>query len=222
MTTPLITVSQFTSWGSVPELIQDTAMWTPAALEAVVAQGSASVEARCGRRLAPFTVTESLEAWGVSPSDALGLASALPVSAGATVGMSLARALDPGLGLVSEFWLREYAPCWVDLWNYNIESAVIRTPFGSTQELSLSALTPPDPETGYFRLQLGTFCPEGSRLVVTYSGGYTATPPDLVEACLYACMKQVILAIEPGTPKGESLAELDAEITSLLAPYIRL
>lgn len=75
---------------------------------------------------------------------------------------------------------------------------------------------------GHCWIRLGTFSPEGTRVSVNYSGGYTlGTPPSLRRACCMQAAKNVILDFEPQQRKGQDLTELDEQIDKILIPWAK-
>ncbi len=188
--------------------------------QSVMVRASRSVEARCGRRFAPFTVTESSTAEGVSPF-AAGGDTGVPMSMAGSVGLSRARSLGVS-SLVQDFWVSECAPLWPDLWAYSNLSVQLRHTWGDTQPLTGAHLIGPETDTGHVRLPIGTFCPVGTTIVATYSGGYIlGMPDDLVQAVKLQAAKSLIVEIEPENRPGMDTGDLEAEIIDLLAPYAR-
>jgi hypothetical protein len=71
-------------------------------------------------------------------------------------------------------------------------------------------------------LRLGTFAPEGTRIYVNYSGGYTlGIPPALRRACLYQAAKFVMLDYEPQVRRIMSFEEIDTQVTRIMVPWYR-
>lgn len=188
--------------------------------QSVMIRASRSVEARCGRRFAPFTVTESSTAEGASPF-AAGGDTGVPMSMAGSLGLSRARSLGAS-SLVQDFWVSECAPLWPDLWVYSNLSVQLRHTWGDTQPLLGVHLIGPETDTGHVRLPIGTFCPVGTTIVATYSGGYIiGMPDDLVQAVKLQAAKSLIVEIEPENRPGMDTGDLEAEIIDLLAPYAR-
>lgn len=217
--TPLASANDFQAWGSNAQLVQNTAVWTPTALDTLMTRATRSVESRCDRRLAAFTgLLETSRADGV---DTDGLAdSDFPLDLVGALGRSQARAYG-ATSLVRDVWLREYAPVYADLWATTVSSIQLVLAYGGTYDVDPGSVEGPEPDTGHLRFRLGTFVPAGTTVRVTYSGGYTTVPDDLEQATILQATKLVLLAAEPELRTGMSTADLDAEILMLLDPYIR-
>ncbi len=118
--------------------------------------------------------------------------------------------------------MAQYAPVFQDQWSYTLEQIVVVTPYGGALTIPPNQITDgPQPDNGHFRLPLGEFCPPGSTVRITYSGGYTPIPEDLNLACILQATKVVLIGAEPELRKTMSTADLDEEIVTLLVPYIR-
>jgi len=156
-------------------------------------------EDEIGRRLVPYTTTETFRAEGVDP-DEYGGSAMVPMSIQATLGMSYAQSLGGG-DLVRHLWLDQKAPKYPEMWAYSGVSIVIIRSYGGTQNLPASAiLGGPEPDTGHIWFQLGTFLPVGSRVAVTSTGGYSiAIPASLVRACKYLTAYHIIRELDPGS-----------------------
>jgi hypothetical protein len=216
---PLISGADFTGFGSNAELVQNTAIWTTAAIASLIARATRGIESKCDRRLAAFSdLTETSRATGID-MDGMGGAD-VPVDMQASLGMSQARAYG-NTRLVRDFWLDQFAPRYPDLWSYNLTNLTIVIPYGGSQSVPLQGLEGPEPDSGHLRLQLGTLCPPGSTVRFTYSGGYTIPPEDLQLACIFQATKYLLLGAEPEMRAGMNTADLDTEIASLLVPYLR-
>jgi len=193
----------------------------PGYLATVMVRASRAVEARCARRFAPFTVTESSTAEGV-PMFGAGVDTSLPLPMVGALGMSRAAALG-ATNLVQDFWVSECAPLWPELWTYQGIVVQLSRTWGDTQMLIATQLIGPQPDTGHVRLPIGTYCPVGTIISVTYSGGYTlGMPDDLVQAVKLQAAKSLIVEIEPEARPGMDTHDLEAEIVELLAPYARV
>jgi hypothetical protein len=69
---------------------------------------------------------------------------------------------------------------------------------------------------------LGLFIPIGSWIKVTYSGGYTTVPADLVRACKWMAAAIICREIDPmGSSHGHSPAELESLAVGWLSAYQR-
>lgn len=216
----LATPDDFIGFGSNQELVQNSTRWTTAAITRLMTRATTSVEARCDRRLAPFTgLTESYRAEGVandsSPNDDV------PLDLRSALGRAQSMAFG-ATALVRDFWLAQYTPVFQDQWSYTLEQIVVVTPYGGALTIPPNQITDgPQPDNGHFRLPLGEFCPPGSTVRITYSGGYTPIPEDLNLACILQATKVVLIGAEPELRKTMSTADLDEEIVTLLVPYIR-
>lgn len=217
--TPLASVADFEAFGSFTELVQNSQVWTPGTLASLMVRASRRIESKCNRRLSPFTITESHRAEGIDPD---GVApSDIPLDLEAALGRSKALAFG-ALNMVRDFWLDQYAPVWQDLWTYGVANIQLARAYGDIENVPPSQIEGPEPDTGHFRLRLGTFCPIGTTVRITYSGGYTVeVPEELNTACVLQAAKLVLVGAEPELREGLSLASLDEEILDNIAPYIR-
>lgn len=194
-------------------------------IAATLARASRNIEMRCGRRFAPFgPITQTELAEGVA-SDA-SPATDLPMSMAGTLAMSRSRAYGQSSKLVRDIWLDHCAPTHPELWTYSNVSVLIVPPFGGQGQTiggpGSGALVGPFPDSGHLRLPFGTYCPIGSIIETTYSGGYTlGVPDDLVQATMMQAVKLFILGIAPERRANMTTADLDAEIDALIAPYAR-
>lgn len=188
-------------------------------IAATLARASRNIEARCARRFAPFgPITQSERAEGVGSG--VGNSDA-PMSMSSALALSRARAFGSFGDMVRDSWLDEYAPLLPELWTYSAVSVTVTAPFGGAGQ-TVIPVEGPRPDTGHLRLPYGTYCPPGSTIAVTYSGGYTvATPDDLVQATILQATKLFILSIEPEKRSGLGTDDLDLEIDALIAPYAR-
>lgn len=217
---PLATPQDFVEFGSNAELVQNQEIWTPAALLNHMKRATRSVESRCERRLAPFTgLVESCRAEGVD-IEQVG-AALFPLDLQGALGRSTAAAYGT-VNLVRDFWLREFPPNYTELWSYDITSFEIIRFWGDSQFVTPDSLEGPQPDSGHLRVQLGTFLPIGSTVIITYSGGYTAgVPDDLNLACVLQAIKLLLIGAEPELRKGMDTDNLDEELTLLLQPFAR-
>lgn len=219
----LATPSDFLGFGSNQELAQTEESWTDAAIVNLLRRASVSLETRCKRRLAAFTKTESHSAYGISP-DEYGEQGDMALNLSGALGWSQARALGVA-SMVREFWLDEWAPAYPELWTYTLESFTVLRTFGDTQTVDAATLRTwqgPETDTGHLKAPIGFYCPEGSTVRITYSGGYTVGIPwDLNQACVFQAMKYMILGMEPESRSSMSTAELDEEILVLITNYVR-
>jgi hypothetical protein len=203
-----------------PELVVDLETTT---LADILAEATAHLEDRTGRRLAPFTghiFQERL--FGIDPAE-YGNNADMPMDIYGSLGMSQAIALGAST-LVRHFWLDQFAPVYPELWTYTIESMTIYRTYGDFQPIDFEngGVRGPDVTDGHVWIRLGTFAPEGSRVEVVYSGGYTnGVPPSLRRACLFQAAKFIILEFEPQTRREMNLDQIDQQIDMLIAPWVR-
>lgn len=222
--TPLATWQDFESFGSNAELVQNEEIWTQVAKTRLMVRATRRIESRCQRRLAPFTAkVESQRAYGISP-DEYGEQGDMPMDLSGALGWSQAAALGVS-SMVREFWLEEYAPMYPELWTYDLVSIEILRTFGDTSDFQASdfaALQGPELDTGHCRVQIGTYCPVGSTIRITYGGGYTAEiPDDLNMACVLQATKLILVGAEPELRKGMDAEQLDEELADHLVPYAK-
>lgn len=216
--TPLVTLAQMKA-GQFADLVKD---YTDQDLSAIIGQATRACEGICGRRLAPFTLTESHRLVGVDP-DEIGDGSAVQSGFGAVAAQSYAAALGASAGSqVRHVWLNEYAPVYPDMWTYSGVAVTILPTFGGEITVAANQITGPEPDTGHVWLQLGLLAPVGSWLRATYSGGYTTFPADMVRAGKALTASLVLQEIDPVAANSQHDAgELEALAERLLAPYVR-
>lgn len=215
--TPLITWGQLTE-GAFADLVRGYT--SPSAQADVLIEATRDVEGLCNRRLTPFTVVgESHRAEGVDP-DEYADGFAIPMDILSTLGASYASALGAST-LVREVWLNEYAVRYPEFWTYsNITVNVVRS-YGGTQN-NVPILDGPVPDSGRIWFTLGTFVPVGSQVYVTYGGGYTTVPADLVRISKYAAAAIVADELDPyGETFGHRPEDLRVKAEERLAAYMR-
>lgn len=219
----LATPEDFVGFGSNAELIQTQTLWTPGAVLNLMRRATVAIETRCKRRLAPFTKTETHAAYGISP-DEYGEQGDLAMNLSGALGYSQAVSLGVA-SMVREFWLDESAPMYPELWTLTLQSVEILRTFGDTQTFSAADVATwqgPEVDTGHLKMPIGTYCPEGSTVRFTYSGGYTVGVPwDLNQATIFQAVKYVLLGSEPEVRQGMSTEELDDETLVLITNYVR-
>ena len=193
---PLCTAAQFSS-GAFSDLAAGWTASTGQPLDDLLTEATRACESECGRRLAPFTITESQRAQGIDPDEYADSAN-LPMDLQGTLGRSYAYALGAST-LVRHCFLNEYAPRYQDLWSYSgVSVTIIRSYGGSEVITDTSQIIGPEPDSGHLWFQLGTFLPVGSLIRPTYSGGYTvATPGDLVRACKNMAAWMIVTELNP-------------------------
>lgn len=171
-------------------------------VETVLLEATRQCEDVAGRRLAPFTITETLRAEGIDP-DEYGGAANVPMSIASSLGMSYAQAIG-GQDLVRHCWLSQTAGKYTDMWAYSDFSVTIVRSYGGTQDVPLTAiLNGPEPDTGHVWFQLGTFLPVGSRIRVTYTAGYDPVPASLVRACRYMAAYDIVRELNPASTQHD-------------------
>lgn len=193
--TPLCTADQFLSgpFGDLASQFQGPV------LDQFLVEATRLCEDEAHRRLAPFTaIDETHRAEGIDPDEYADAAN-LPMSIQATLGNSYAQAVG-AQDLVRHCWVNESAPRFQELWEYSNVSVQIIRSYGGTQNVTAAQiLNGPEVNTGHLWFQLGTFLPIGSRIQVTYSGGYVvAIPASLVRACRYMCASLIVRELDPG------------------------
>lgn len=214
--TPLATFADLSS-GPFADLVSGYS--TPDAQNQLMIEATRACESACDRRLAPFTVTETHRATGMDPDEYTDAAN-LPMDIHGTIGWSYAMALGAST-LVRHVWLNEFACRFPEFWSYsNIAVTIIRS-YGGSQNMAVSQLVGPEPDSGHLWFQLGTFLPIGSLIRVTYSGGYTTVPADLVRACKYMAASIVVRELDPAQAGGHDPDLLYNNACKALKPYMR-
>lgn len=216
---PLATAAQFQQY--YPSLCQAGPASDPATLAQTMVEASAAVESRLDRRLAPFsghTFTDRLA--GVDP-DEFGDTD-LPADIYGELGLSQARAYGAS-NLVRAIWLDQYAPLFPELWTYSIQTITLYLSVGSTIPVDPKSVEGPWPDSGFMRLRLGTFAPEGTTVVVVYGGGYTVgIPPNLMRLCRMEAAKLVLLDMEPEQRGEMHIDDLEKAIEGLYASWVKV
>jgi hypothetical protein len=175
------------------------ANYTEPALVDLMSEATRTCESECGRRLVPFTVTETTRADGVDP-DEYPAGSSLPMPIQGTIGWSEALSLGGGSDLVRHAWLTQVPVRYPDLWQYSDVSVTVIRSYSGTQQYDQAQLLDGPDNLGHIWFQIGSLVPVGSRIRTTYSGGYTvAIPADLVRACRYMAAWMVVSELNPGS-----------------------
>lgn len=214
--TPLCTPGQLGE-GLFADLIRS---YPANSLMNVLYEATRACETETTRRLAPFTLTESHRAEGIDPDEYTDAAN-LPLDLTGTLGQSYASSLG-ATTLVRHCWLNEYAPQFQDMWAYSGVAIAVSRSYGGGQSVTTTQIDGPDPDTGHLRFNLGLFLPIGSTIRVTYSGGYSPVPADLVRACKWMAAAIVCREIDPmGQSHGHTPGELESLAVSWLSPYAR-
>lgn len=193
---PLCTAANFQS-SAFADLV---ARYSEPAVSDLMAESTRACEgAAGGRRLAPFTITETTRADGVDP-DEYPAGASLPMPIQGTIGWSEALALGGGNDLVRHCWLTQTPPRYPDLWQYSDVSVTVIRSYSGTQQYSQAQLLDGPDNLGHLWFQIGSLVPVGSRVRTTYSGGYrVAIPADLVRACRFMAAWLVISELNPGS-----------------------
>ena len=106
------------------------------------------------------------------------------------------------------------------MWSYSDVSVLIIRSYGGTETLAPTQILDGPDDVGHVWFQLGLFLPIGSRVRVTYSGGYTTTPASLVKACCYMAASLVIRELQPESAAHDP-AQLRADAVDILKPWAR-
>lgn len=184
----------------------------------LLARASRAVEAYCGRRLSAFTgLVETVRAQDIDVEEAVDIT--MPLDQAGMLGFSRAQSLG-ATQLVRACWLREYPPRWTDLWSGSVTAISILRAFAGSQSVDPSTIQY-EVDTGHIRFQLGTYIPQGSTLVVTYSGGYATVPDDLQQACLIKAMQLALAELDPQVGKFTQDRDLQGEFEQLVGPYVK-
>lgn len=214
--TPLATFAQLQE-GPFADLVSG---YTTSSVQTdLMTEATRLCESECGRRLAPFTsIQESHRAEGIDPDEYADSAN-LPMDLQGTLGRSYAYALGAST-LVRHFWCNEYAARYPDLWSYSNTSITIVRSYGGSEVITSSQITGPDTDSGHVWFQLGTFLPIGSYIYVTYSGGYTTVPGDLVRACKLMAAWLAVSELNPNSTDHDP-EKLHTDALMLLSNYER-
>lgn len=192
-------------------------------LDTRLAAASEAIEDMCQRRFMPFEgLVESYIAAGSGP-DVGDRFTPMPVGGwGFAAQLANDQLLRQFPGQVRDYWLTQYAPKRPELWTYSDVRFSITWPWAmQAYEVPDGYLDGPDPDTGHLRIAPGVMCPPGSRIQVTYSGGYTrGYPQALVEATRLECVRQLIVEIDPELVPALSTELLQKDIKAKIAPYV--
>jgi hypothetical protein len=212
--TPLATALQMIE-GPYADLVRDLSSF---ALADIMVAATREIEDRTNRRLAPFTLTETIRAEGIDPDELGADGSGIPLDLPGTLGRSYANSLGGG-DLVRHFWLTHFASRYPDLWGpYTITQLQIVRSVGGTQNVAPTSIQGPDPDSGHVWLQIGTYLPVGSLLRVTYTGGYGTVPFSLTRACMHVAADMYLGELEPGMRPD---LDLTGRIDAALKPWMR-
>lgn len=197
----------------------------PLTIDELMVEATDHLEDMTSRKLAPF------EGWlyedmlnGIDPNEYGDTSAGMPIDFYGSLGTSYANALGAG-DLVRHFWLDQSALSHPELWTYEIQSMDLVLTYGNYQPIDFrgGGIIGPEITSGHCWLRLGTFAPEGTRIRVQYSGGYTkGIPPSLRRACLFQAAKFAILESEQQLRSGNSLDYFEMQINQLIAPWVKL
>lgn len=188
---PLCTYSQFTG-GAFQDLV---AGFSQDAVNDILIEATRKCEGITGRRLAPFTMTETQRASGIDP-DEYAATSNIATSISGTLGMSEASSLSV-TNLIRHFWVREFPVRYQELWTYSGVAVTVYRSYGGNQAIASGQIILGPDDGGHLWFQLGQFIPVASYIQVTYSGGYTTTPADLLRACKFIAASIAIDELNP-------------------------
>ncbi len=213
---PLCSPAQMLT-GALADLVRG---YSPQGLTDLLIEGTRRCEDLTSRRLAPFTVTEMSRADGIDPDEYSDSAN-LPMDIRSVLGASYAQALGAS-SLVRHAWVSEFAPRYQDMWAYSNVSVTIVRSYGGTQQVSpAQILSGPEPDSGHLWFQLGIFLPVGSRVQVTYSGGYVvSTPASLVRANKWISAEIALRELNPAET-DHNPDQLHEAALEWLAPFMR-
>jgi hypothetical protein len=215
-TTPLASAAQLTE-GPFADLVRSVSTQT---LTDWLMEATRACETECHRRLSPFTgIIETHRAAGMDPDEYTDAAN-VPMDIQSTVNRSYAAALGVTT-LVRHCWLDQYAPLYQEYWSYSDLTVEVIRSYGGSQILTSTQYTGPELDSGHVWFQLGQFIPIGSLLRVTYSGGYTTVPSDLVRACKYMTASIALRELDPLRQSGHNPDDLQDLAVSWLSPYQR-
>jgi hypothetical protein len=118
-------------------------------------------------------------------------------------------------------WLTNFAPRFPEFWTpYAVTNLTIVRSVGGTQTVSTTAIQGPEPDSGHVWFPVGTFLPVGSLIRVTYQGGYSTVPADLVRACKAMAASIVIKELDPQIGSAHDPDLLRDEAIEFLDPYM--
>jgi hypothetical protein len=213
--TPLVSAAQFTE-GPYGDMVKD---YTTQALADLLSEATRECESETGRRLVPFTVTETHRAEGMDPDEYTDSAN-IPMDIQGTLGRSYAQALGVTT-LVRHCWLNEYAVRYPDMWSYsNVQITIVRS-YGGSENLSAAQFVGAENDSGHIWFQLGLFIPIASLIRVTYGGGYTVSiPADLVRAGRFMTAYLAVRDLNPNATDHDP-DQLHTAALAILANYKR-
>lgn len=202
-TTPLCTWGQFTS-GAFADLAK---RYTDQQAQAdLLLEATRLCEQEVNRRFAPFTgMTETHPARSVDPG-----------KYGSPASLSYAN------DTVRHCWLNEHAPRYPEMWTYSNVSVKLARPLSGNPNLVGTLVQGPEPDSGHMWFDLGLPVPTHSTIFVkvTYGGGYTTMPADLVRAGKFMTASLIVRELAP-SPQGRDPETLHADAVTALVGYTR-
>lgn len=213
---PLATAADMLT-GQFADLVRDL---DASALDQLMVDSTRVCEGIAGRRLAPFkAIPETHRATGIDP-DEVSDAGGVPVSVQATLGMSYANALGGSGDMVRHVWLNEHAARYPEMWAYSDLSVSVFQSVGGSQSYTAVDIIGAEPDSGHVWFNLGSYVPAGSLIRITYSGGYTTVPADLVRAGKLQAAVLVLGEIDPaGDQYGHDPNSLATQAEKILCRY---
>ena len=203
--------------GAFADLVQ---AFDQEALLDICVEASRACETEVERRFIPFTITESHRADGLDPDELGGMGSTIGLDLTAALGVSYANAIGAGGDLVRKVWVREYAPRYQEMWSYSNVSVRVTPSIGGGNQVT--PMKGPMPDSGLLWFTLGTFCPVGSLIEVTYSGGYQTVPADLRRAAKWMAAAIALRELDPSQHGSQhDPGTLESLATGWLQPYAR-
>lgn len=184
---PLASIGQFNE-GPFADLA--TAV-SPQALGDALAEATRIAEEEAGYRLAPFSaLTETVRVAAVPPDE-----QSLVQVPGHRVPVFPPPGFDPVLNSqIRHFWLPQRPLRYPDMWTYGVTAIVTSGPYSYA---ITDFIDGPD-DQGHMWVQPGQYLATGSRIRVTYSGGYTvAVPASLVRVCKLLAAEIIIRELDP-------------------------
>lgn len=213
---PLVSSAQFgaTAFSDLSNHLQ------PGELDQIMIEATRACESIVGKRLAPFTLTETHRAEGIDPDEYGDGLTSVPLDLPGTLGRSYASALGAG-ALVRHMWLDSFAVRYQEFWTpYIVNSIAIVRSYGGSQDVVVTSMIGPEADSGHLWFQIGTFLPIGSLVRVNYSGGYTTTPADLARACKAMAASIIIKELDPSVGSQHDPDLLRDEAVEFLGPYM--
>ncbi len=189
------------------------------ALADMCVEASRECESVANRRFLPFTINESQRAEGVDPEELGGLGPGGLMDYNTAQGVSYANALGGGGGQVRKVWLDECAVRYSEMWAYSGVVVSVTASIGGTNVAT--PMKGPMADTGLLWFNIGTYCPPGSLIEITYSGGYNPFPASLRRAGKYMTAAIACRELDPDSGTGHDEGNLQKLAEKALMPYMR-